>query len=69
TPYRVANRHGCNGCLNDIRADYLNPKIACPYHNETPRELECQKSILPRKVIEAIERLIADRGLTSLALR
>ena len=69
TPYRVSNRHGCNGCLNDMRVDYFNPKIPCPYHNETPRELECQKNILPRKVIETIERLIADRSLTSPALR
>ena len=58
TPYRVANRLVCNGCFNDLRVRYL--KKSCPYHKGTPRELECQKKISPRQVLDAIERLILD---------
>lgn len=61
TPYRVANRFVCNGCLNDVRAHFIFE--VCPYHENTPRELECQKKIFPQQVINAIDRLIADRGL------
>ena len=68
TPYRVANRKVCNGCLNDIRVNYLEIQ-PCPYHRKTPRELECQKKISPRMVIDAIERLIVDKNLTPPALR
>ena len=67
TPYRVANRLVCNGCFNDRRISYLMKK--CPYHEETPRELECQKKISPRMVINAIERLILDKNLIPPALR
>ena len=67
TPYRVANRKVCNGCLNDRRVSYWMKK--CPYHEGTPRELECQKKISPRMVINAIERLIVDKNLTPPALR
>ena len=59
TPYRVINRLVCNGCFNDLRVDYKKTK--CPYHEGTERELECQKKISPRQVINAIDRLIADR--------
>ena len=61
TPYRVANRLVCNGCFNDRRVVYLAKK--CSYHEDTPREFECQKKISPRMVINAIERLILDRNL------
>lgn len=64
TPYRVANRLVCNGCFNDIRIDFLRRKRICPYHDGKPRELECQKKISPRQVLNAIERLIIDKGLT-----
>ena len=67
TPYRVANRLVCNGCFNDRRISYLMKK--CPYHEGTPRELECQKKISPRMVINAIERLIVDRKLIPPALK
>ena len=67
TPYRVTNRKVCNGCLNDRRVNYILKK--CPYHKNTPRELECQKKISPRMVINAIERLIGDRNLTPPALK
>ncbi|MBR4904592.1 MAG: autotransporter strand-loop-strand O-heptosyltransferase [Selenomonadaceae bacterium] len=61
TPYRVANRLVCNGCFNDVRVGFMN---VCPYHKGTARELECQKKIYPRQVINAIERLILDKKLT-----
>ncbi len=64
TPYRVANRLVCNGCFNDIRLNFLNKNRVCPRHHDTPRELECQKKIHPRQVINAINRLIADEHLT-----
>lgn len=60
TPYRVANRLVCNGCINDLRVDFKKTK--CPYHGGTARELECQKRITPRQVIKAIERLLADKN-------
>ena len=63
TPYRVANRKVCNGCVNDVRVLYFAQKT-CPYHENTPRALECQKTISPRMVIEAIDRLIVDKNLT-----
>ena len=63
TPYRVANRKVCNGCLNDVRTFFFR-QCVCPFHEKTPRELECQKKISPRMVINAIERLIVDRNLT-----
>ena len=60
TPYRVINRLVCNGCFNDVRVAFMN---GCPYHKGTDRELECQKKISPRQVINAIERLIIDKNL------
>ena len=61
TPYRVANRKVCNGCYNHPEVSYVLYK--CPFHKDTPREFECHKKISPRMVINAIERLIADKGL------
>ena len=67
TPYRVANRLVCNGCYSDIRVRAIDN--FCPYHKGTPRELECQKEISPRQVLDVIERLIIDRNLKPPALR
>lgn len=61
TPYRVANRLVCNGCVNDLRVNFFE-KI-CPYHSGTSREMECQKKISPRQVIDAIENLITSENL------
>ena len=61
TPYRVANRRVCNGCLNDVRTVFFDS--LCPYHKNTPREMECQKKIPPSMVIDAIERLILEKNL------
>ncbi len=60
TPYRVANRLVCNGCYSDIRVRAFNN--FCPYQKNTARELECQKKISPRQVLNAIEQLIIDKG-------
>lgn len=60
TPYRVSNPLMCGGCINDIRVMYF--KNFCPYHNGTIRELECQKNISPRQIINAIDKLMADKG-------
>jgi len=62
TPYRVANRLVCNGCFNDNRVQFIGKDI-CPRHGGTPRQLECQRKIYPQQVIDAIDRLILDRGL------
>lgn len=60
TPYRVTNQLVCHGCYNDIR---VNWKTVCPYHRGTAREFECSKSITPLQVVQAIDRLIEDKGL------
>ena len=60
TPYRVTNQLVCHGCYNDIR---VNWKDICPYHKGTDREFECSRSITPLQVVQAIDRLIEDRGL------
>lgn len=60
TPYRVTNQLVCHGCYNDIR---VNWKDGCPYHKGTEREYECAKSITPLQVLQAIDRLMEDRGL------
>lgn len=60
TPYRVANRLVCNGCVNDLRVDFK--KSLCPRHGGTSRTLECQRKIYPRQVLDALERLLADKN-------
>ncbi len=67
TPYRVANRLVCNGCYSDRRVRAFNN--FCPYQHDTPRELECQRKISPRQVLDAVERLIVDRRLTPPLMR
>ena len=67
TPYRVMNRLVCNGCFNDVNVNFMKEK--CFYHAGTPRELECQKKISPRQVIDSVERLIVDLKLKPPILR
>ena len=57
----MSNRLVCNGCFNDVRVNFI--KNFCPYHKGTSRELECQKKISPKQVIDAVERLIINEGL------
>ncbi len=66
TRYRIANRLLCSGCFNDPRVIFRNQ--SCPYYADTPRELECQKKISPRQVINTIERLIIEKNLKVPAL-
>lgn len=63
TPYRVSNRFVCNGCFNDVHAPRISLKT-CYLYSGTPRELECQKKISPRQVIQAIDQLIKDKNLS-----
>lgn len=60
TPYRVYNQLVCHGCYNDVK---VNWKEICPYHRGTEREFECSKLITPLQVVQAIDRLIDDKGL------
>ena len=62
TPYRVANRFVCNGCYNNI-LEGIFTNHTCLRYEGTPRELECQKKISPRQVINAVEQLIIDHNL------
>ncbi len=60
TPYRVFNRLVCNGCYNDLGADWENN--ACPRQkNGTKDYLKCSTTITPRMVMQTIDRLIRDR--------
>ncbi|MBE6105131.1 autotransporter strand-loop-strand O-heptosyltransferase [Anaerovibrio lipolyticus] len=60
TPYRVTNQLVCHGCYSDTK---VNWKDICPYHKGTDREFECSKSITPLQVVQAIERVRADKEL------
>lgn len=62
TPYRVRNIFVCNGCFNDGRAPVFAVET-CWRYKGTARELECQKKISPRQVLNAIEKLIVDKNL------
>lgn len=62
TPYRIANRFVCNGCFNNVFEDFFSDSV-CPRYEKTSRELECQKKISPRQVINSIEKLILDKNL------
>lgn len=60
TPYRVYNRLICNGCYNDLRINWQGN--GCERHwAGSPEILQCSKKITPRMVIQAIDRLIADK--------
>lgn len=60
TSYRVYNRLVCNGCVTDPRIDWL--KNPCHLGSREPeRFLECSRNISVGMVIEAVERLLADR--------
>ena len=59
TPYRVYNPLACAGCVHDMR--YTWYKSSCRYKG-TEKYLECSKKISPRMVIQAIDRLIAEKA-------
>jgi autotransporter strand-loop-strand O-heptosyltransferase len=60
TPYRVYNKLVCTGCYNDLRINWQGN--GCERHwAGSPEILQCSKKITPRMVIQAIDRLIADK--------
>lgn len=60
TPYRVWNRLACSGCYNDVRLTWQDN--VCARHAEGSEDIfQCSKKISPRMVIQAIDRLIADK--------
>ncbi len=61
TPYRVYNRLVCNGCYNDLRIDWQENNCARQCNGNEEDILQCSKKITPRMVIQAIDRLIADK--------
>jgi len=61
TPYRIINRNACHGCINDLRVNYYFD--FCPRHKKDKHVIECQKTITPLMVAEAINRLREDYNL------
>ncbi|MBQ9478574.1 MAG: autotransporter strand-loop-strand O-heptosyltransferase [Selenomonadaceae bacterium] len=62
TPYRIYNPLVCHGCFNDMRVDFSRVG-GCVSYKDAARKYECTKTISARMVIDAIDRLIADRKL------
>ena len=60
TPYRVYNRLLCNGCYNDLRITWRENGCARQWAGSDDI-LQCSKKITSRMVIQAIDRLIADK--------
>jgi len=62
TPYRVINRHVCNGCSNDVTIEFDRTNYMwCPRHANTERDFECTKMIAYEQVELMINQVIADR--------
>lgn len=59
TPYRVSNNVVCQGCFNDLRVD-LAECYNCKRYQGTDRQFECSKKISPKRVLQVLEKLIAD---------
>lgn len=58
TPYRVINRHACNGCWNDVRHRFDHKDFLwCPRHAGTARQFECTRLITATQVIAALQRI------------
>ncbi|MBQ9478904.1 MAG: autotransporter strand-loop-strand O-heptosyltransferase [Selenomonadaceae bacterium] len=63
TPYRVNNPLVCHGCFNH-RPNETHMILDCISRDDLgERKYECSKKISARMVIEAIDRLIADKQL------
>ncbi len=60
TPYRVFNRVACNGCFNDRRI-YWKENTCARQEKGSENVLKCSKTITPRMVMAAVDRLIADK--------
>ena len=65
TPYRVINTNVCHGCWNSHDFDKGNWNW-CPKHENTPRMFECSKEISSHMVIDHINKLIKDEGISTL---
>lgn len=64
TPYRVFNRHVCNGCWNDQTLRFDNRDFMwCPRKADTPEQFQCSTSITPQHVKNVI-RSIPGFGVT-----
>ncbi|WP_122050500.1 autotransporter strand-loop-strand O-heptosyltransferase [Asaia bogorensis] len=62
TPYRVINRHVCNGCSNDVTIEFERSNYMwCPRHANTERDFECTKMIAFEQVAMMIDQVIADQ--------
>lgn len=55
---RVFNPLVCNACFNDRHVKFL--ESTCPFYGGTEREMECQKMISARQVIQAVNFLKKD---------
>ena len=57
-PYRVINRHGCNGSCTDPH-DRFDHKdfLWCPRHAGTRRQFECTRLITAEQVKQTIRRV------------
>jgi len=59
---RIINENVCTGCFNDASLPFDRGDWEwCPRHKGTPRHYECSKSIEPKVVIDAIERILKRR--------
>jgi autotransporter strand-loop-strand O-heptosyltransferase len=56
---RITNKNVCNGCWNNRNFKFDKSWDWCPIWKDTPRQFECQKSILAQDVISQLE----SRGL------
>jgi len=58
TPYRVFNPHVCNSCWHDIRTPFEHGNfLFCPRQQDTPRQFECTRLIMPEHVFAYCETL------------
>ena len=58
TPYRVFNPHVCNSCWHDIRTPFEHGNfLFCPRHQDTHRQFECTRLIMPEHVLAYCETL------------
>lgn len=58
TPYRIINRHVCNGCANDVtRSLETHNRLFCPYHAGTDRMFECSRVISVHQVKSMIKTI------------
>ena len=52
---RITNKNVCNGCWNNRNFKFDKSWDWCPIWKDTPRQFECQKSIVAQDVISQLE--------------